>query len=154
MGKERWSIAWVAYGLATAFHETGAAMQPVRESPRVSEAWRKKNLRYWPWYGRGYPQTTWETNYRKMDKRLGLNGTLIANPDRMLEHRIAALTMVYGMAEGLFSGRKLGTYLPVELGTRAQFVAARPIINSTDRDELVAGYAMSFQAALVAGGWA
>ena len=39
----------LAYLLATAFWETARTMQPVDEAFWLSEAWRKKNLRY----GRG-----------------------------------------------------------------------------------------------------
>ena len=43
----------VAYLLATAFHETAQTMQPVREAFWLSEDWRRANLRYYPYYGRG-----------------------------------------------------------------------------------------------------
>src|SRR5438045_92240 len=62
-GVARWPLAWVAYGLATAWHETAAQMQPVREAYWLSEDWRKANLRYFPWYGRGFVQITWQANY-------------------------------------------------------------------------------------------
>ena len=39
-----------AYMLATAYHETKYTMQPVREAYWLPEAWRKKNLRYYPHY--------------------------------------------------------------------------------------------------------
>ena len=50
----------LTYLLATAFWQTARTMQPVDEAFWLSEAWRKKNLRYWPWYGRGHCQLTWE----------------------------------------------------------------------------------------------
>ena len=43
---------WLAYMLATTFHETARTMLPVREAYWLSEDWRKQHLRYWPWYGR------------------------------------------------------------------------------------------------------
>ena len=149
-----WGVAWTAYGLATAWHETAGRMQPVREGLDASEAWRRKHLRYYPWYGRGYPQTTWRDNYRRADEKLGLGGSLIADPDRMLEPDIAAATMVRGMEEGWFTGRKLGDVLPRSGPARLdQFVASRAIINGTDRAAKIAAEAMIFQAALIAGGW-
>src|SRR5690348_7934054 len=56
----------LAYILATAFWESAQTMHPVREAYWLSEDWRRKNLRYYPWYGRGLIQTTWEANYKKM----------------------------------------------------------------------------------------
>lgn len=154
-GIARWPLAWAAYGLATAWHETAAQMQPVKEAYWLGENWRKKNLRYYPWYGRGFVQITWEKNYQRADEELKLSGTLIADPDRALEPKIAAEIAVRGMEHGWFTKKKLADYLP--LSGRAGFDAykeARRIINGTDKWEVIAKEAQSFEAALQAGGWA
>lgn len=147
-------LAHCAYALATAFHETARTMQPVREAWWLSEAWRKRNLRYWPWYGRGYVQLTWQANYRRADAELELGGSLVADPDRALEPEIAARIMRRGMVEGWFTTHTLARHLPDRLGTGEQFEAARRIINGTDRAKPIAHQALQFQDALVAGGWA
>ena len=152
-------IAYCAYALATAYHETNATMQPVREAYWLSEAWRKKNLRYWPWYGRGYVQLTWQANYERADEELNLGGTLITNLDRAMERDIAAKIMRRGMQEGWFAGNAAGRHtlarhLPeTSKANEAQFKAARRIINGTDKDLLIARHALQFQAALSIGGW-
>jgi putative chitinase len=129
--------------------------EPVREAYWTSEGWRKANLRYYPWYGRGYVQCTWEANYRRADAELGLGGKLLADADLMLKPEIAAPTMVKGMEEGWFSSHKLADTLPEDKpATLEQFTASRPIINGHDKAELIAGYADKFQAALQKGGWA
>ena len=69
-----------AYVLATAWHETNQTMLPVIEAYWLSEEWRKKNLRYYPWYGRGFVQLTWQDNYKLADNKLGLNGEMLKNP--------------------------------------------------------------------------
>ena len=62
--------------------------------------------------------------------------------------------MVLGMAEGWFTGKQFASYLPATgPATTVQFALARHIINGLDRVTKVAGYTVSFQAALVAGGW-
>ena len=61
--KEGLSDRHTAYVLATAYHETAHTMKPVREAFWLSEGWRRDNLRYYPWYGRGYAQLTWRRNY-------------------------------------------------------------------------------------------
>src|SRR5690554_6137901 len=80
----------LAYLLATAMRETGHTMKPVKEAYWLSEAWRKKNLRYYPWYGRGYVQLTWEENYKKAQKILGLGTKLTDNPDSVMDPDISA----------------------------------------------------------------
>jgi hypothetical protein len=57
------------------------------------------------------------------------------------------------MIEGWFTGRKFATALPDAIASREQFTKARRIINGVDRADKIAGYAVDFQAALIAGGW-
>lgn len=164
-------VAFVAYALATAYHETAHTMQPVRENggsayfrrmydiqgDRPNVARRLGNLQPGDgalFCGRGYPQLTGRANYVRADRELGLGGSLIANPDRALEPPIAAAIMRRGMEEGWFTGRSFKSQLP-EIGSASedQFVAARRIINGQDRAGLIAGYAIQFQNALLLGGW-
>jgi hypothetical protein len=153
-GVARWPLSWASYGLATAYHETNATMQPVREAYWLSEDWRKTHLGYYPWYGRGYVQLTWQKNYARADEELHLGGALVANADLALKADIAARVMVHGMEQGWFTGKKLADYLP--LSGRAGFDAyreARRIINGTDAAEKIAKEAQSFEAALLEGDW-
>lgn len=142
-----WPLYDAAYGLATAWHETAFTMQPVKEAFWLDEAWRKKNLRYYPWYGRGYVQCTWQANYERADKELHLGGSLISNPDRMLEPKVAADTMVRGMVEGWFTGVKNSDF------TIRDYVKRRRMINGTDKAAAIAEVAAKMEAALTAGGW-
>jgi hypothetical protein len=58
------------------------------------------------------------------------------------------------MRDAWFTGKSFQSYLPAAgLADKAQFTAARRIINGTDKASLIAGYAIAFQAALVAGEW-
>lgn len=165
MGTAGWSTAWVADALATSFLESNKTMQPVAEAYWIknAEAWRKANLRYYPWYGRGDVQLTWEANYRKADAEAAAAGliqagALIADPTLAMRPDLAAFIMVRGMSEGWFakdaSGvHNLARHLPAELGTRPQFEESRRIINGVDRKADLATYALAFQPALVAGHW-
>ncbi len=155
-------IAHVAYGLATSFWETGQKMQPVREIGRGRGKQYGKPGKHGGQvpYGRGDVQLTWDGNYEIADAELGLKGSLLANFDRALETEISARVMVRGMTEGWFAGDKVGRhklarYLPAKgPASSQQFTSARRIINGIDRAEKVAGFAMSFQSALVSGQWA
>lgn len=155
-----WPVAFTAYALATACHETAYTMQPVREAYWLSENWRRKNLRYFPFYGRGYVQLTWKDNYDKADRELNLSGQLSNNLELALDPDIAARIMVRGMQEGWFAGDRngkrhtLARHLPANgAASVAQMTSARRIINGTDKNDKIAAEAMKFQAALQAGGW-
>lgn len=146
-------LSHCAYALATALHETNKTMEPVREAYWLPESWRKAHLRYYPWYGRGYVQLTWERNYRRADRELGLEGTLIARPDLAMRMDIAAKIMRRGMDEGWFTGLSFPGTLPDRIATTDQFKRARKIINGNDRAALIAEYAGQFQHALIEAGW-
>ena len=70
------------------------------------------------------------------------------------ETEISAQIMVLGMTEGWFTRKRFASYLPAKGPATTVHTSARRIINGIDRAEKVAGYAMSFQAALVVRGWA
>lgn len=146
-----WPIGWLAYGLATAWHE--ARLKPIEEwgkgKGRPYSALGKYGQSQ---HGRGLVQLTWDRNYEWADKALGLGGSLLKNFNRALEPEIAADILVKGMETGAFTGKKLADYITGR-GTRDGFVGARRIINGTDRAADIAGYAERFQDALDAGGW-
>jgi putative chitinase len=157
--REGWPISFAAYALATAYHETARTMQPVREAFWLSETWRKNNLRYYPYYGRGYVQLTWLKNYQKADEALGLGGKLVSDLDRAMEPDVAASILGKGMTEGWFCRDASGPHSLARHcsangpSTPEQFKSARRIINGTDKAAKVADEAMKFQTALQAGGW-
>jgi hypothetical protein len=151
-------LAHQAYMLATAWHETAATMQPVREAYWLSEEWRREHLRYYPWYGRGYVQLTWEGNYIRADEEAsdaGLikAGELLGDADLAMRPDLAAFIMRRGMDEGWFTGVKLGAVLPMAgVATRQQYMNARTIINGRDKADLIEDYAQVFERALRDGG--
>lgn len=150
----RFPVAWAAYVQATAVHETAGQLRPIAEYGKGAGRPYGKPGRNGGQvaYGRGDVQLTWDENYERADHELGLGGRLIANYDLALDPEISARIIVRGMQEGWFTGKALAAYLPAT-ATQAQFVAARRIVNGTDKAELIAGYAVTFQASLQAGGW-
>lgn len=134
-----------AYILATAWWETNRTMLPVREGYYLgtrAEAFRR-SLRYWPWYGRGFVQLTWEANYRKAGPLVGAD--LIADPDRAMDPEIAAEILVRGSMEGWFTGKSLRAY--IDAG-RCDYVEARRVINGLDCARQIAALADEFEDAL------
>lgn len=147
----QWPIGFLAYGLATAWHE--ARLRPCEEIGKGRGRPYARPGKYGqPQYGRGLVQLTWDRNYEWADKALGLNGALLADFNLALRPDIATGILVKGMEEGAFTKHRLGRYM-VDRGTHDAFVRCRRIINGTDRAEMIAGYADHFQLALDDGGW-
>ena len=126
----------IAYVIATAEHETGRTYKPVVEAHWLSEDWRKRNLRYYPYHGRGYVQITWDYNYAKFSKLLGRD--FVTNPDEVLEKNVSLFILVYGMSTGMFSGKRLGTYVNKN---DKDFYNARKVVNGRDKAEHIAALA-------------
>lgn len=136
---------WLAYMLATAYHETAHTMQPIAEYGKgKGRKYGVKGKHGQVAYGRGYVQLTWDYNYERADKELGLNGALTKNYELALDPAIAAEIMFAGMIEGWFTGKKLADYI----NSKTDFRNARRIINGTDKAAMIAGYASDFLAAL------
>jgi len=129
----------VAYVLATAQWETNQTFEPVREAYWLSEDWRKRNLRYYPFYGRGYVQLTWKNNYEKYSQLLDVD--MVADPDIAMQPEIAAFILVHGFKTGTFTGRKISDYIDA---SKSNFIAARRCINGTDRAHEIADLARKF----------
>lgn len=154
----RIALPHAAYLLATSYWETAHTMQPVREAYWLSEGWRRKNLRYYPWYGRGDVQLTWEDNYRRVDNALGLNGALLRNPDLALDLNISAEALVLGIMNGWYNrggkGPGLGHYVPKDrAATLEEFRQARRTVNIMDKATTIARIALKFQRALEKAGY-
>ena len=162
-------VADTAYILATEFHETSGTMQPIKEyggpayffnmyDPQGKRpALAKKNGNVHPgdgirYIGRGKVQLTWRGNYRRVGQLIGHD--LENNPDLALRMDIATIILVDGMLGGWFSGRKLRDSLPrCGKATSLQFRRSRPIVNGTDKADLIASYAIEFQEYLIETGW-
>jgi putative chitinase len=128
---------WLAYALGTAHHETDRTFGPIREYGLG------KGKAYFPYYGRGLVQLTWDYNYKIMGKKLGLD--LLQNPDSALELKNAIRIIFSGMEEGTFTARKFANYFNK---TTDDWVNARRIINGKDKANLIAGYGKQYYAAI------
>lgn len=159
-------LRWLAYILATAFHETGGRMQPVRETfaasdaqamARLEAAWKAGRLKsvktpYWRdgFFGRGHVQLTHEANYARMGKILGID--LVGNPSLALDLDTSVLILIEGMTSGNsgrgdFAGKSLEQFFN---DAEDDPIGARAIVNGTDKAKLIAGYHRNFLDALQA----
>lgn len=146
----------LAYILATAWWETAKTMQPVREAFFISkdtskaEQWRKRNLHYYPYYGRGYVQLTWKHNYKFAGEKLGHD--FVNHPDLVMDPQNAIEIMFTGMQQGWFSGKSLDDYIDdIEESDNkdiAEYIQARKVINGKDKAVAIAGIALKFEGSL------
>lgn len=126
-------IRFLAYILATVFHETAHTMQPVEEYGGKKYL---KSKPYYPWYGRGLVQITWEDNYKKFG---------ITDPKQALEWPVALKVLFEGMIHGKFSGHRLSQYFSESTEKPKE---ARKIVNGTDKAGLISDYYTAFLGAL------
>ena len=146
-----------AYLLATTYHETGGTMKPIKEyggdkylskydTGRLAKALGNTpqadgdGIKY---AGRSYLMITGKANYKFAGEQLGID--LINNPDLALEPKYAAEILVRGSISGWFTSKKLSDYINDK---SKNYYQARRVINSLDKAQLIADYAVVFEKAL------
>lgn len=130
----------IAYVLATVQWETAQTFKPVKEAFWHNDIWRQNHLSdYYPYYGRGYVQLTWENNYKKYSEILGVD--LVLNPDLAMDNDIALFILVHGFKTGTFTGRKITDYITK---SQTDFVSVRRCINGMDHAHDIARLAEIF----------
>ena len=158
----------LAYALATAYHEVGGRMVPVREGFATTDAGARRavnNLarRRGPnsavakyakpdpdtghvYYGRGHVQLTWKHNYKGSSDDAGVN--LVENPDAMLDPVISARVLIRGLLDGRWNGRGKGIahYLPTK--GPDDLKNARRTVNVTDKWAVIQTYYAAFLMAI------
>lgn len=147
-------LRWAAYMLATVKHECANSWQPIEEYGKgqgydygkevtVTDPQTKQQYKN-VYYGRGYVQLTWESNYKTMDTALGLSGanSLHLHPEKALDADTAYRIMSYGMRNGSFTAKKFSDYIS---GSDTDYRNARRIINGLDQTDLIKGYAENIE---------
>lgn len=143
----------LAYSFGTVYHETAKTMQPIEEYGKGKgyRYGRKIKMSGQPYtspdkiyYGRGFVQLTWYENYERMGERLGID--LLNQPELALNIQVSTAILFDGMANGLFTGRKLSDFFTK---SKTDWINARKIVNGTDRAQLIARYSKLFYNALI-----
>jgi hypothetical protein len=99
-------LRWLAYALATTYHETSATMQPIEEYGKgegMAYGEPDKTTKQ-VYYGRGFVQLTWRDNYARADRELGLEGDMSCewHAENALRLDVAAACLFEGMVEGWY----------------------------------------------------
>lgn len=132
----------ISYVFATAYWEAYNPQKPDERLTPIKEFGGEtylKSKKYYPYFGRGFSQLTWDYNYKKEGLRLGLD--LLKNPDLILDIPIAANSHVYCMKEGIYTGKKLSDYINEK---NCDFAGARRIVNGTNKKDEIAAIAQKF----------
>jgi len=146
-------LRWLAYILATVYHETARTFEPIEEIGQGTRRpyGRKLKINLKPYntpdklyFGRGLVQLTWFDNYDKFGKLLKID--LLNNPELALKLDVSIEILFKGMTQGLFTGVNLSRYFN---DVREDWVNARKIINGVDRADLIALYGKRFYECLI-----
>lgn len=151
------SYAQASYVLATTYHETGGTMKPIKEYggwkylSKYDTGRLAKTLGNTPqadgdgqkYAGKGFAMITGYSNYKFAGEQLGID--LINNPDLALEPKYATEILVKGSISGWFTSKKLSDYINDK---KKDYINARRVINSLDKAQLIASYAVVFEKAL------
>ena len=164
---EKYNLTYpqASYVLATTYHETAHTFKPIEEYGKGKG--RKYGTIYtntegvkygiagsggdtylysdYPhlYYGRGFVQLTHWVNYKFAGEQLGID--LINNPDLALQPKYAAEILVKGSINGWFTSKRLSDYINDK---KKDYINARRVINSLDKAQLIANYAVVFEKAL------
>lgn len=100
------------------------------------------------YYGRGYVQLTWWSNYAKAGVAIGRGLDLLLDPELVKKPEIAYALMSHGMrtGEGFANGHKLSQYFS---GDTSDYTGARRMVNGQDHAKDIAAIAATFEAILL-----
>ncbi len=167
-------VNYLAYNLATAYHETGAAMQPIKEfgdrsyfnkyEPGTQIGKVLGNTQPGDGYrfrGEGHVQNTGRANARKATKRLNeifkLGIDLEKTPDKRGDPFVSAMSLFLGNKEGWWTGKDLDDFIDTKDESDEEdlreFIDSRYVVNGKDKALKIGRYALSFEAALRAAGY-
>ena len=101
------------------------------------------------YYGRGYVQLTWWSNYATSGLAIGKGLDLLLNPEMVKDPAITYAIMSHGMrtGTGFANGRKFSDYF---VGPNRDYIHARKRVNGKDHADDIAKIAEAFETILMA----
>lgn len=100
------------------------------------------------YYGRGYVQLTWWSNYAKASLAIGKGFDLLLNPELVMQPEIAYELMSHGMrtGQGFANGRSFKKFF---IGGHTDYEGARSMVNGIDCKKEIAEIARKFESILL-----
>ncbi|MDA8447056.1 glycoside hydrolase family 19 protein [Paracidovorax valerianellae] len=100
------------------------------------------------YFGRGYVQLTWWSNYATAGIAIGRGLTLLNDPELVKTPEIAYALMSYGMrtGKGFANGHRFSQYFS---GDATNYASARRMVNGSDHAEDISQIAKKIEAALL-----
>lgn len=125
-----------------------ARMGSVSGSP-VSKVYEDDDGTEQAYYGRGYVQLTWWSNYAAAGVALGRGLELLLDPEQVKSPAVAYALMSHGMrtGQGFANGHKFSHYFVAD---QTRYVEARQMVNGSDHASDIAALATKFEAILLA----
>jgi hypothetical protein len=132
------SFSSVTKGAKVGTLDGGAALKRYQEDDGVEHAY----------YGRGYVQLTWWSNYAAMSAAIGKGLDLLFDHELVKQREIAYALMSLGMltGAGFANGKRLNHYIN---NSSANYVGARAIVNGSDHAADIAELAKGFERILL-----
>ncbi|WP_290662343.1 glycoside hydrolase family 19 protein [Aquabacterium sp.] len=126
---------------------TKAAKMGAKDGLAASDVYAKDDGIEQAFYGRGYVQLTWWSNYAQAGIALGHGLDLMLNPELVKTPEMAFELMSYGMRTGKIfaNGNMLDDFIS---GTDADYEGARAMVNGTDHAAAIAEIARKIEAVL------
>jgi hypothetical protein len=114
----------------------------------ASSVYEKDNGTEHVYFGRGYVQLTWWSNYASAGNEIGLGFALLLDPEKVNQPDTAYKIMSYGMKTGKIfaNGHKFANYFTQ---TKTDYVKALAMVNGTDQAADIAKIAEQFEAVLL-----
>ena len=145
----------IAYAMATAYHETAR----FKYDEEIGKGRGRKygaevcliGNSYATYHGRSWPQHTWLANYAKLSIRATLEFQrpvdFVNNPDLIKDDPVLeGWAMWEGLVTGFWTGKNLADFRNAD--GSLDYYRARKIVNGMDKAKKIAGYAVTFEAAL------
>jgi len=136
---------------------TAGVMRPVTKLARmgsasggpVSKVYEDDDGTEQAYYGRGYVQLTWWSNYAATGVAIGRGLDLLLDPERVKSPAVAYALMSHGMrtGQGFANGHKFARYF---IGDQTRYVEARQMVNGSDHASDIAALAKKFETILLA----
>jgi len=127
---------------------TRSAVMGTRDGGAAVKAYNEEDGDEHAYYGRGYVQLTWWSNYAASGIAIGRGLDLLLDPSLVTKPEVAYALMSQGMrtGKGFANGKSFSSYFSA---ARTDYAGARRMVNGRDHDTDIAAIAKKFEGILL-----